>query len=42
MEAFWGLLILFLGIMLGSGTVFIMRNKMNKKIENYYPLQQEQ
>lgn len=33
MEIFWGLLIPLLGTMLGSGTVFLMRNKMNKKIE---------
>ena len=33
MDIFWGLLIPFLGTMLGSGTVFLMRNKMNKKIE---------
>lgn len=33
MDIFWGLLIPFLGTMLGAGTVFLMRNKMNKKIE---------
>ena len=33
MDIFWGLLIPFLGTMLGVGTVFLMRNKMNKKIE---------
>ena len=33
MQIFLGLLIPFLGTMLGSGTVFLMRNKMNKKIE---------
>lgn len=33
MEMLWGLLIPFLGTMLGSGTVFLMKNKMNKKIE---------
>ena len=33
MDIFWGLLIPFLGTMFGSGTVFLMRNKMNKKIE---------
>ena len=32
MQIFLGLLIPFLGTMLGSGTVFLMRNKMNKKI----------
>ena len=33
MDIFWGLLIPFLGTMLGAGAVFLMRNKMNKKIE---------
>lgn len=33
MKIFWALLIPFLGTMLGSGTVFLMKNKMNKKIE---------
>lgn len=33
MEILGGLLIPFLGTMLGSGTVFLMKNKMNKKIE---------
>ncbi len=33
MDVFWGLLIPFLGTMFGAGTVFLMRNKMNKKIE---------
>ena len=33
MDIFLGLLIPFLGTMLGVGTVFLMRNKMNKKIE---------
>lgn len=33
MKIFLGLLIPFLGTMLGSGTVFLMKNKMNKKIE---------
>lgn len=33
MKIFWGLLIPFLGTMLGSGTVFLMKSKMNKKIE---------
>lgn len=33
MRIFLGLLIPFLGTMLGSGTVFLMKNKMNKKIE---------
>ncbi len=33
MEIFLGLLIPFLGTMLGAGTVFLMKNKMNKKIE---------
>ena len=33
MDIFWGLLIPFLGTMLGVRTVFTMRNKMNKKIE---------
>lgn len=33
MEVFLGLLIPLLGTTFGSGTVFLMRNKMNKKIE---------
>ena len=33
MEIFWILLIPFLGTMLGAGTVFLMKNKINKKIE---------
>lgn len=33
MKMFFWLLIPFLGTMLGSGTVFFMKNKMNKKIE---------
>lgn len=33
MKIFFGLLIPFLGTLLGSGTVFLMKNKMNKKIE---------
>lgn len=33
MKIFWGLLIPFIGTMLGSGTVFLMKNKINKKIE---------
>lgn len=33
MKIFLVLLIPFLGTMLGSGTVFLMKNKMNKKIE---------
>lgn len=33
MKIFLGLLIPFLGTMLGAGTVFLMKNKMNKKIE---------
>lgn len=33
MRIFLGLLIPFLGTTLGSGTVFLMKNKMNKKIE---------
>ena len=36
MDIFWGLLIPFLGTMFGSGTVFLMRNKMNKKIESLF------
>ena len=33
MEIFYGLLIPFLGTTLGSGTVFLMKNKINKKVE---------
>ena len=33
MELFYGLLIPFLGTTLGSGMVFLMKNKINKKIE---------
>ena len=33
MEVFWGLVIPFLGTTLGSGMVFLMKNKINKKIE---------
>lgn len=33
MNIFWGLLIPFLGTMLGAGMVFLMKNEMNKKIE---------
>ena len=33
MDVFWGLLIPFLGTTLGAGMVFIMKNKINKKIE---------
>lgn len=33
MNLFWGLLIPFLGTTLGSMTVFLMRNKMNIKLE---------
>lgn len=33
MEVFWGLLIPFLGTTLGAGMVFLMKNKINKKIE---------
>lgn len=33
MKIFLGLLIPFLGTMLGSGTVFLMKNEMDKKIE---------
>ena len=33
MKLFWGLLIPFLGTTLGSGLVFLMKNKINKKIE---------
>ena len=33
MEVFWGLLIPFLGTTLGSGMVFLMKNKINKRIE---------
>ncbi len=33
MKFFWGLLIPFLGTTLGSGLVFLMKNKINKKIE---------
>jgi len=33
MEIFWGLIIPFLGTTLGSAMVFLMKNKINKKIE---------
>ena len=33
MEVFWGLAIPFLGTTLGSGMVFLMKNKINKIIE---------
>ena len=33
MKVFWGLLIPFLGTTLGAGMVFLMKNKINKKIE---------
>ena len=33
MDVFWGLLIPFLGTTLGSGMVFLMKNKINKKLE---------
>ncbi len=33
MEVFWGLLIPFLGTTLGAGMVFLMKNKINKRIE---------
>ncbi|CDA15802.1 putative uncharacterized protein [Clostridium sp. CAG:571] len=33
MQLFTGLLIPFLGTTLGSAMVFLMKNKMNKKIE---------
>lgn len=33
MKLIWGLLIPFLGTTLGSGMVFLMKNKINKKIE---------
>ena len=33
MEVFWGLLITCLGTTLGSGMVFLMKNKINKRIE---------
>lgn len=33
MEVFWGLVIPLLGTTLGSGMVFLMKNKINKKIE---------
>ena len=33
MELFWGLAIPFLGTTLGSGMVFLMRNKMDKNLE---------
>ena len=32
-KVFWGLLIPFLGTTLGAGMVFLMKNKINKKIE---------
>jgi ZIP family zinc transporter len=33
MDIFWGLAIPLLGTTLGSATVFLMKNKINKKIE---------
>lgn len=33
MEVFWGLLIPFIGTTLGSAMVFLMKNKINKKVE---------
>jgi ZIP family zinc transporter len=33
MEIFWGLAIPFLGTCLGAAMVFLMKNKINKKIE---------
>lgn len=33
MEIFWGLLIPFLGTTFGSAMVFLMKNKINKKVE---------
>ena len=33
MEVFWGLLIPFLGTTLGAGMVFLMKNKINKRLE---------
>ena len=33
MEVFWGLAIPFLGTTLGAGMVFLMKNKINKRIE---------
>ena len=33
MEVFWGLAIPFIGTTLGSGMVFLMKNKINNKIE---------
>ncbi len=33
MEIFWGLAIPFIGTMLGSGMVFLMKNKINARIE---------
>ena len=33
MEVFWGLTIPFIGTALGSAMVFLMKNKINKKIE---------
>ena len=33
METFWGLLIPFLGTTLGAGMVFLMKNKINKRVE---------
>lgn len=33
MEVFWGLAIPFFGTTLGAGMVFLMKNKINKKLE---------
>ena len=33
MEVFWGIMIPFLGTMLGAATVFLMKNKLNSKVE---------
>lgn len=33
MEVFWGLLIPFAGTTLGAAMVFLMKNKINKKVE---------
>ena len=33
MQTFWGLIIPFIGTTLGAAMVFLMKNKMNKKIE---------
>ena len=35
MEVFWGLAIPFIGTTLGSGMVFLMKNKINNKIEKF-------